>query len=164
MLGKHGVTSVPVPIEDIARAEGSEIAWKRHSGPQYGFAMCNGDRKIIGINSATSERRRREAVAHCLGHMLMHTQSLLVCHAVHVQLKAAAAVELWQEAEANAFAVALLIPAEPLVAAVAEWMTGRVELDSPIPRDALINDMARLCDVGSEAVVFRLITLGLLAA
>lgn len=82
LLLKHGVTSVPVPVEDIAASEGFKIGRDRYDGPEYGFTLRDGSDLIIGVNTNTSPRRQRCAVAHCLGHGLMHQAVILVCRTV----------------------------------------------------------------------------------
>lgn len=165
LLRRHAVTRAPVPVEDIARAEGASLGFKRHDGPEYGFVYRDPKaRPVIGVNSATSAVRQREAVAHCLGHLLMHAGALIVCHGARLGTRGLpAAASDAQEAEANAFAMALLMPAALVIAAVDDFAAGRPQGESPVPRDELAAAMARAFGTGGEAATCRLVTLGLLA-
>lgn len=166
LLTAHEITSAPVPVEDIAATDPAvkQIVRHRHKGPEYGFTLRDGKKFLIGINSNTSAWRQRCAVAHCLGHVLMHPRDLIVCYAARLGPRIAQACATDQEeSEANLFAAELLMPAEPLGDAISEFANGRPEGEHPVPRDELVNTLARQFGVSPEAVTFRLITLGLLA-
>jgi Zn-dependent peptidase ImmA (M78 family) len=160
LLHKHGVTAVPVPVEDIAEAEGIKVGRDRHDGPEYGFALRHGESLIIGVNTNTSPQRQRCAVAHGIGHVLMHEAVILVCRTVRAGVPDAPSVpSRQQETEANAFCAALLMPEEALAEAVAELDAAR----SATIRTGFPDVVARRFGVPPEAVAYRLATLGLLA-
>ena len=164
VLARYEVTSVPVPVDDIVHALKFSVGTQRHKGPEWGFVLRAEPRDIIGVNINTSRWRQRGSLAHSLGHALMHEGDLIVCHAVRLRTrglpKAATDAE---EAEASAFAVALLMSPEAFAAAVDEFATGRPEGENPPPRDELIDWLAKKFGASPEAVVFRLVSFGLLA-
>ena len=165
LLRKHRVTSAPVPVDDIAKAEGGIVVRKAHDGPDLGFVYRDGGRVVIGVNSSSGRQpRQRAVVAHLLGHMLLHAQALVLCRAVHVASDARAVPSRHEEAEANAFSGALLMPEALLAEAVASWMGARPDPEAPVTRDDLVTAMAREFGTGTELAACRLITLGLLAA
>ncbi len=165
LLLKHGVTTAPVPVEKVIRAEKFMIGWQRHKGPEWGFALREPGETTIGVNINTSKWRQRGSMAHSLGHVLMHEgPAIIVCHAARLRtrgLPLSATDE--QEAEASAFAVALLMPPQAFTAAVDEFAEGQPEGESPVPRDELVDWLAKKFAVSPEAAVFRLVSLGLLA-
>ena len=166
LLAGHQVTSVPVPVEDIAAAEAQvqQVVRHRHKGPEYGFTLRDGKRFIIGINSNTSAGRQRCAIAHCLAHVLLHPRDLIVCYAARLGSRDfPSAASDREEAEANLFSAELLMPAGPFTRAVDEFAKTRPEGETPAPRDELVNEMAKKFGVAPESVTYRLIALGLLA-
>lgn len=159
LLARHDVTSFPVPVASIVKAEGIQIGYDRHDGPEYGFALNDGGRRVIGVNTNTSAQRENCATAHCLGHMLLHEAVILVCRVTRASApEGRSAASPQQEAEANAFCAALTMP-EPWVAEVVGKMRG----DGPGGATAFTEEIARRFGVSAEAAAFRLATLGLLA-
>lgn len=165
LLRKHAPGGIPVPVEDIARGEGASLGWSRHQGPEWGLVMREPSRTTLGVNVNTSARRQRGSLAHALGHLLMHDGSLIVCHAARLGTRGrqASATDA-QEAEANAFAIELLMPRDAVAKAVDEFAASRPDGEFPVPRQALEEAIGRKFNVSSEAVACRLVTRGLLAA
>lgn len=164
LIKKYGVTTVPVPIESIAIAEGAEIARHRFEGPESGFALRDGDRWIIGVNTQTSNRRQRFTIAHELGHLLLHEgRPLTVDQAVvRVDLRnhVSSMATDQQEIEANTFAANILMPKEIVIARTSTI----IKESTHISRDDLVSRLAREFDVSTEAIGYRLINLGILTA
>lgn len=165
LLRKHGVTAVPVPVEDIARDEGIRIGRDRHDGPEYGFTChVDGEGLTIGVNTNTSAQRQRCAVAHGIGHALMHMREavILVCRISRAGSPGARSTpSARQEAEATAFCAALVMPEE----AVAEAAAG---LAATLLREAggctaFTEAVARHFGVPAEMAACRLAALGLLS-
>lgn len=163
-LRKHGVTAVPVPVEDIARAEGIAIGRDRHDGPEYGFTLRDGESLAVGVNTNTSLQRQRCAVAHGTGHALMHMREavILVCRISRAgSPDARSTPSARQEAEATAFCAALVMPEEAVAEAAAE-------LAATLLRDAggctaFTEAVARQFGVPAEMAAYRLAALGLLS-
>lgn len=165
LLARHGVTAAPVPVEKIVQAEKVTVGSQRHKGPEWGFTLRDQGETMIGVNINTSKWRQRGSVAHSLGHVLMHEgPKLIVCHAVRLRTRGLelSATDV-QEAEASAFAAALLMPPEAFALAVDEFAGGRPEGESPAPRAELTDWLAKRFAVSPEGAVFRLVSLGLLA-
>lgn len=158
LLTRHAIIGAPpVPVEDIARAEGIQIARASSAGHELGFLLHEGDRRILGLNSRRSARRQRQVIAHELGHWKLHGgRQLLVDHDVRPANadSVSSIASVTEEAEANAFAGELLMPADMLRAAVSREL-GRVSA-----RDDLVVKLAAEFDVGTQAVTWRLLSLG----
>ena len=164
LIADYDISRPPVHVEPIAEAHGFEIARHRFDGPESGFALRDGRRSIIGVNTQTSRRRQRFTIAHELGHLLMHEgRPLTVDQAVlRVDLRnevSSMATDL-QEIEANTFAASLLMPEETVL----DYATILLRTSSDISRDDLITKLARTFDVSVEAMGYRLISLGILTA
>ena len=160
ILEKYQISQPPVPIEDIAMAEGALIVRQHSNGPESGFALREGERWIIGVNTQTSRRRQRFSVAHELGHLLLHEGTLIVS-SVRIDLRdgISSLGTDKQEVEANRFAAELLMPRKIVQSAAST----RIREGLP-GRDELIAELAREFDVSNEAMGYRLINLGILSS
>ncbi|MGW5480463.1 ImmA/IrrE family metallo-endopeptidase [Streptomyces sp. NPDC004008] len=161
-LKRHAVDDFPVPVESIARAEGVIITRKAFDGTQSGFALRNGQTRIIGVNSATSPRRQRFTIAHEMGHLALHEgKPLIVDHAMRIDWRndVSSLGTNDEEIEANAFAAEMLMPGRMIRSQVASYAR-----EGNITRDRLIVKLARDFDVSAEAMGYRLINLGILAS
>lgn len=166
LLEKHHVTTAPVRVEGIAASEGIRVGRDRHDGPEFSFAL-NDDgngRPIVGINTSTHENRQRGAVAHGLGHALMHGRVIVVCRAVRRpdDDTITCSPSRREEAEASAFSAALLMPADLFILA-AGAAAGGLPTQQRAARDEIAKTLARQFGVSVDAAAFRLVTLGLLA-
>lgn len=154
----------PVDVEAIAAGRGIEILRHRFDGPESGFALRDGSRWYIGINTQTSRRRQRFTAAHELGHLILHEgKELIVDQAVlRVDLRndISSMGTDSEEVEANTFAAALLMPERIVLGSAADL----IHANGGISRDALISELAKIFDVSSEAMGYRLISLGILTA
>lgn len=162
LLERHAIDVFPVPIETIARNEGVLIARKAFDGTQSGFALRDGQTRIIGVNSATSPRRQRFTIAHEMGHLDLHQGTpLIVDHAMRIDWRddVSSLGTNEQEIEANAFAAEILMPARMIRSQVVSYAR-----DGNITRDRLIVRLAKDFDVSAEAMGYRLINLGILAS
>lgn len=159
----YGITEPPIRVEEVVHSQGVEIVRHRFEGPESGFALRDGSRRIIGLNTQTSRRRQRFTVAHELGHLLLHEGKIIVDQAVlRVDLRndvSSMGTDV-QEIEANTFAATLLMP-ESLVF---NHVLKLVRANSQITRETLIAELARIFDVSAEAMGYRLINLGILTA
>ncbi len=68
-----------------------------------------------------------------------------------------------EEIMANAFAAALLMPAELIFSNLKQYVATIGKTDRILSRDDLITQLARAFDVSTEAMGYRLINLGILA-
>lgn len=157
-------TEPPIDVEAIASAQGIEILRHRFDGPESGFALRDGNRWFIGLNTQTSRRRQRFTAAHELGHLLLHEgKELIVDQAVlRIDLRnhvSSMGTDV-EEVEANTFAAALLMPERIVLGCAAEL----IRANGDITRDGLIFELVKIFDVSAEAMGYRLINLGILTA
>lgn len=166
LLQKYRLRKPPVPIDEIAKGEGAQIARQRFEGTESGFILRDGKLAVIGVNTLTSRRRQRFTIAHELGHLLLHEgKSLIVDHAIRVNFRndvSGMATDV-EEIDANAFAATLLMPRSMVLGYLKSYLAEVLHQDKPISRDDLIAHSAREFDVSSEAMGYRLINLGVLA-
>jgi Zn-dependent peptidase ImmA (M78 family) len=163
-LAEH--CTVPVPIEKIAADEGWTIVREKHTDQRAlasGFALTEGGYRVIGVNQKISPRRQRYATAHSLGHGLMHLTAarvIILCHSLILEQPAPAKSHpsRIEEAQARDFAMAVLIPERQLLASL------KAEAPHATSRDQLIERLAKQFEVSNEAMGYRLISLGIIAA
>lgn len=167
LLRKYAISKPPVPVEDIAAGEGAVIVRNHFDGTESGFTLRDGTRIIIGINTRTSKKRQRFSIAHELGHVILHPLSaLIVDHAVRIDWRddvSALGTDM-QEVEANAFGAALLMPKEMVFMEIKEYVSRFENSGVGLTREEFTSELARTFDVSTEAMGFRLINLGILAA
>ena len=110
---EHGVTEVPIPVEDIARTLGADLRYLPYDGDLSGMIFRDESRTVIGVNSLHHPNRQRFTIAHEIGHMLLHKgQEIFIDRIYWVNRRddvSAQAVEP-EEIEANRFASELLMP------------------------------------------------------
>ncbi|MCC6572585.1 MAG: ImmA/IrrE family metallo-endopeptidase [Planctomycetes bacterium] len=114
-------------------------------GECAGFISCTSDKWVISVNKGDPLVRRRFTIAHELGHFFLHLSrgSVRIDRPLHRSINASNSA---QEREANAFAAALLMPANVLQAAVNEGKPTNV-----LARELLVSASAlswRLQDLG----------------
>jgi Zn-dependent peptidase ImmA (M78 family) len=166
LIQKYGISEPPIPVEEIAKGEGAIIVRHHFEGSESGFTLRSKDQTIIGINTRTSRRRQRFTIAHEIGHLKMHEGRLIVDHSVRIDRRddVSSIGTDRQEIEANAFGAALLMPQHFVVDYVRRFASHRSNDPGPFTREELISQLARDFDVSVEAMGFRLINLGILAA
>lgn len=167
LLKEFGILEPPVPVEDIAHGLGAEIVRRHFPGTESGFTLRDGNQIVIGINTRTTRRRQRFSIAHEIGHVSLHPHnSLIVDHAVRIDWRddISSLGTDSQEIEANAFGASLLMPQRMIFEHVKRYVARSQKSKTGIIREELISDLARDFDVSNEAMGFRLINLGILAA
>jgi Zn-dependent peptidase ImmA (M78 family) len=116
LLAEYGVTSLPVPVEKIAKARNIAVQFSPFDQELSGMALIKDGVPIIGVNALHHPNRQRFTIAHELGHHVMHRD--LIDGTVHID-KGFAMLKRDEEAaqgtnlvevEANAFASELLMP------------------------------------------------------
>jgi Zn-dependent peptidase ImmA (M78 family) len=160
LLRNLGITKPPIPVDELADSVGALVVRNNFDGSESGFTLRDGERIVIGINTRTSRKRQRFSIAHEIGHVVLHPlNTLIVDHSVRMDWRdgVSSLGTNRQEIEANAFAAALLMPQDMIISRVKGY-TSQVS-----SRDELISDLARVFDVSTEAMGFRLINLGILA-
>lgn len=160
LLAESGVSTVPVPVEQIAVSKGIQIVKSAAGWSESGFLLRDNGRVIIGINARNSPKRQRFTIAHELGHWLMHDgkplivdQSVMINKRDDVSSQATDA----QEIQANQFAADLLMPKESIMSELRRQMNPGIG-----SREEIITLLARTFDVSNDAMNWRLINLGVL--
>jgi Zn-dependent peptidase ImmA (M78 family) len=102
----------PIPVEEIARKAGVQVVVQRlEVGGETVSALCDFQKAIIYVNAIEEPERRHYAIAHELGHFLLHRNDLVIepdAYSVLPRLGTPPLTEFEQAAEA--FAAELLIP------------------------------------------------------
>src|SRR5262249_6862121 len=120
------------------------------------------DRTMIIVNAANAPVRQRFTIAHEIGHFALHRGTVYLDGRARVNFRdgLSSMATDQEEIDANAFAAALLMPAR--------WV--RSDFESVV-RNAAVNseeelaeDLAVRFSVSRQAMHFRLINLGLIAA
>ncbi|WP_280328843.1 ImmA/IrrE family metallo-endopeptidase [Nocardia wallacei] len=163
LLDKHGIGKPPTPLPEIAAAEGILIVQEPFRDDQVsGVLVREPDKTVIIVNAGNSVARQRFTVAHELGHFTLHKGAIYLDGRARVNFRdgrSSMATDR-EEIGANAFAAALLMPAE--------WV--RRDFESVV-KNAVIDSEQNLADalstrygVSSQAMLFRLVNLGLIAS
>lgn len=159
LLALYGISSPPVPVEEIASHAGIQVVRAASHGSESAFLIRDHSRTIIGVNSRQSRRRQRFSIAHELGHWKLHDgRALIVDHSIRINKRdnVSSAATDTEEIEANSFAAALLMPRTWVQQAVDRELQFGVN-----DRDDLTQSLAKEFDVSTEAMRFRLINLGI---
>lgn len=162
ILSSFQIDSIPVKIEDIARFRGLRVLPYAFEEDISGVLVIEGDQATIGYNQNESRVRRRFTIAHELGHYELHKgrssmfmdkgykalfRSKNSGHSDEAQI---------MEQEANAFAASILMPEHILKGIIAN-----TEFDLSSEDD--IKNLAKMFDVSSTAMYFRIRNSGLLS-
>jgi Zn-dependent peptidase ImmA (M78 family) len=167
LLEQYGIDKPPVDVEYIASRLGAVVARHHFDGSESGFALRDRQQCIIGVNTRTSRKRQRFTIAHEIGHIRLHEGTpLIVDHNIRIDRRneVSSIGTDNQEIEANAFGAALLMPHKFVIDHVREFVAKMDRSGEGFTRDQFIAELARDFDVSSEAMGFRLINLGILAA
>lgn len=157
LLRRYEVSSPPVPVEKIARAEGLAVALKKLEGDISGFLLRqNEGSPLIGVNSHHPRVRQRFTVAHELGHYLLGDEGALhIDRKFELRLRdnlSSQGVDS-DEMEANLFAAELLMPEDLLSRDLEEAQPLDISDDSKVRR------LAKRYGVSSQALMIRISSL-----
>ncbi|HET7727343.1 MAG TPA: ImmA/IrrE family metallo-endopeptidase [Candidatus Limnocylindrales bacterium] len=155
VLEQWGPAERPLPVEEVARSRGIEVVFDPLESTEdvSGFYFRDGDRRVIGVNSAHAPVRQRFTIAHELGHALLHdAQGLHLDQAFKFRDSRSALAVDPDEMDANAFAAALLMPEDEVWEAAEAY-----GLD--INDDAAMRKAARHFGVSVQALSYRLANL-----
>jgi Zn-dependent peptidase ImmA (M78 family) len=159
VLKQTGIDSVPVPIHLVAKRLGLLVEGAKLGDEVSGILVVEGGRGVIGYNIAHPLVRQRFTIAHELGHYVLHSSDSTLFIDEHYfaafrDRRSGDGTDA-REREANSFAACLLMPAHLLKHAIENR---RLDLGD---EDGL-GELARLFQVSSQAMMFRLANLGLL--
>lgn len=166
LLIEHGIDSVPVPVEAIARAEGLPIVETEMEAGVSGALIRSDDLQGIAINSSQAPVRKRFTVAHELAHFLLkHVDKNREDHVdwqftvIRRDGRSSEAADE-QEIAANSFAASLLMPKHILRQDVElhKRFDGEIQLD-----DTDVHLLAKKYKVSEVAMRYRLQNLGFMS-
>lgn len=153
VLAKCGISSVPIPVEDIADKHGVQVS-RAPSKEFSGILIRKENRSLMGINSTESSVRQRFTIAHELGHYFLHgNRDVFVEYRDNGER--VNKVRGFKETQANIFAASVLMPRDLL----------EKDFQKIVKNDMLdehhITFLAEKYDVSEKAMSFRLMNLGL---
>ncbi len=158
VMGRWPSLTLPVPIKEIAVAEGCRLQAMVLEDDLSGMAFIKDGQKNIVYNVLHHNNRQRFTIAHELGHHIMHEKMLK--HSVHVDKGVLRRDNISSggfddiEISANAFAASVLMP-EHLVRKVCP-----ASLD--LEDDALVQKFARMFGVSGAAFTNRILNLSII--
>ena|GEM_PF-5631666 len=159
----HPALNIPIPVDTLVQQCGMRRAGKKHEGTHaVGFTARDAQGSVIlGVNSAHGRARQRFALAHGLGHALLHEYDLCIDHAIRAPngLPVSSTATMAQERAANRFAAGLLMPEAAIMRELAVWLGGRTTASD---RERMVTDLHKLFQVPYEAMAFRLVDLAVL--
>ena len=151
VLSSASITSVPVPVEEIAQRENiliSTASSKNFSGVLY----TKENVAFIAINSKEPLVRQRFTIAHELGHYFLHPKVNTFIEFRDNKKNIERGIK---EIEANKFAAAILMPRKFLEKDVCSFSEEGISQEH-------IKILAQKYNVSEDAMNFRLINLHLL--
>lgn len=155
-VDRYGLKEVPVDPEAVARELGAVVV--RQSSPEElsGMLLRRNDHIVIGLNSEREPARQRFALAHLVGHLHLHRSRNLILDTVarysHGNLPSMPTDR--EEAEANRFAGALLVP-ESTVRRMAQEADSRTAAQ-------FVDILAPRFGVTASVMSYRLMNLGII--
>jgi Zn-dependent peptidase ImmA (M78 family) len=152
ILNKVRITSLPVPVEEVAQKFQIRISRAPHKNFS-GMLIRKDGGALIGVNSDEAEVRQRFTIAHELGHFFLHPEQDAF---VDYRDNKHGIMRTAREKQANMFAAALLMPRKLLI------KDFRTITKNGFSDDEL-HELARRHDVSEDAMRFRLINLNVLA-
>lgn len=158
LLDRFEISTVPVPVEEIAVRLGAQIVHESLDSTISGLLLREGGAKLIAVNSEHHQRRRRFTIAHELGHLQMHEGDYIVDSTVRVNRRdtISSMASDREEIDANAFAAALLMPDSLVREALSRVRDTQISNPSRV-----VDALAEQFGVSAEAMGYRLINLGL---
>jgi Zn-dependent peptidase ImmA (M78 family) len=159
ILAELGISELPIPVKKIAEMKGLIIHSYDLGENISGVLVINNNKGVIGLNPTESPVRKRFTIAHELGHYILHggnKDSLFVDKEFKVLFRdqSSSNGDHRQELEANAFAAAILMPADILKREI-----GQLPLD--LTDEDIIKSLAQKFEVSSIAMTYRISNLEL---
>lgn len=154
-LRESGFNRLPISVAGIAEYYNIKVFTEEFDDDVSGILIIEDDQPMIGVNSGHHMHRQRFSVAHELGHYLLHGQlsrTFVDSGYIYFRDSRSSTGEHQHEMEANAFAAALLMPPEALVAELGqgdidvldEYAVGRLATRFGVSPQALSIRLARL--------------------
>jgi Zn-dependent peptidase ImmA (M78 family) len=150
-----GQSSAPVNLDAIAESLGAEIREFELDADVSGVLFRDQGRKVIAVNRAHSQVRKRFTIAHEMGHLALHKGTEVhVDQGFRVNLRDSnsATAQDVEEIEANAFAANLLMPAQ--------WLRSDLRGSTfDLENEEQISVLAERYQVSAQAMIVRLTSL-----
>ena len=162
LLADMGILEIPIPIEMIARNLNTHVSYEPFDGDLSGVLYKDKEDTIIGVNSSHPLTRQRFTIAHEIGHLILHepdTVHIDKNFRLHFRNELSSQATDIREIEANAFAAAILMPANLLRSKFDDVIREGIDIDSGTDE---ISSLAREFQVSSQALMIRLSKLGML--
>jgi Zn-dependent peptidase ImmA (M78 family) len=158
LLKEHGLTSIPIDVDQVASILGAEIRSDKLQDDLSGFAYQKHGTRLIGVNSEEPYFRQRFTIAHELGHLFLHKQKSVNYDQGIMLMRDSHSREGTdvKEIEANRFAAELLMPEEQIRKDLSS--RGRIDLMTDDSRE-IIGELADRYEVSFQAMAIRLTTL-----
>ena len=114
LITKLGHAAPPIDVEAIAASLGVRVERADLGDDVSGVLVRRGGQAVIGVNWTHHPSRQRFTIAHELGHFLLHAAGTYIDKGTHARFRneQSGSGTDREEVEANAFAAALLIPAQ----------------------------------------------------
>jgi Zn-dependent peptidase ImmA (M78 family) len=157
IISAHNITSAPIDIERLAKADGAVVQYRPFEKSVSGFSYSEGNEKIIGVNVTESDVRQRFTLAHEFGHLMLGVKGLHYDQGTGLQFRngLSSTGTDKKEIEANFFAAELLMPQDMLIRDLEKIMKKQKDAE------AIAEELARIYNVSNQAMNVRLTSLGL---
>ncbi len=155
------LSSLPIKIEDVAKKAGLTVSPFDFEDDISGVLVIQDGKGVIGYNQSESRVRRRFTIAHELGHFVLHREqsSMFMDKGFNAIFRSAHSGLSEQtqilEREANTFAAYILMPDHLLKEAIDK-------IDFDLGSEDEIKNLAKVFDVSSQAMYYRILNSGLL--
>ncbi len=165
ILQSHAMMTPPVDVLRVAELLGYRVVLKFFDEADLSGTVIRDDRGTVtlGINTLHPLVRQRFSIAHEIGHAWLHLsratrESFFVDPPAGVFFRDSNASrgEDQKEIEANQFAAALLMPGQ----LVHDWLGALAQSARKLTIEAAVSDLAVRFNVSTQAMRFRLVTLG----
>ena len=157
LLVHTDINNPPVCVKQVAAHLGIKIEETDLGEDCSGVLVRNGDRAVIGVNKEHHPNRQRFSIAHEIGHFMLHEGDTYIDKGYRVQFRdlESGSGTKGEEMDANAFAAALLMPAE--------WVKEAFyQQPFELTEDDVLQMLAQKFQVSTQAMSYRLMRLRLL--
>ena len=157
LLKRLAIVEPPVDVAAVAKRLGITLQFADF-GPDCSGMLVRGETDaVIGVHFSHAPNRQRFTIAHELGHFELHDGGTYVDRGTSLRLRSNAqqSGSAIEEREANQFAAALLMPAG--------WLRRELKQNPlDLGDDEALSDLCSRFQVSSQAMMYRLMNLGLL--
>lgn len=157
LIDEHQLTALPVDPEKVAASLGAIVIHQPGPIELSGILLRRNGQDVIGVGTDLEAARQRFALAHLVGHLHLHARRDLILDTAtrYSHPKLASMPTDREEAEANRFAAALLVP-EGIVRRMAVEADARTE-------DQMLDLLAPRFEVTRALMAARLMGLGIIS-